>query len=55
MKTGRYHEKRVWDDITGKELDWSGVVAARAEEMVEFRKHGVYEKVPISECIEKTG
>jgi hypothetical protein len=55
LKMGRYKQRRVWDDITGRELDWSGVVAARAEEMVEFTKHGVYEKVPISECIQRTG
>jgi hypothetical protein len=36
-------------------FDWGGVVAARAEEMVEFRKHGVYEKVQIEEGIAKTG
>ena len=55
IRTGSLIEQRVWDDITGRELDWGGVVAARAEEMVEFTKHGVYEKVPIEECIAKTG
>ena len=47
--------ERVWDDITGKEMDWDMVVAARAEEMEEFRKHGVYKKVPIKECMDRTG
>ena len=31
------------------------MVAARIEEMEEFRKHGVYIKVPIKECMERTG
>ena len=47
--------ERVWDDITGKEMDWDMVVAARMEEMEEVRKHGVYEKVLIQECINRTG
>ena len=36
--------KAVYDDISGQELDASLVLAARAEEMQEFRKHGVYAK-----------
>ena len=43
------------DDITGAVLDWEGVVQARADEIKEFRKHGVYHKVPIRECYDKTG
>ena len=27
----RTAKKRAWDDVTGRELDWEGVVAARAE------------------------
>ena len=33
--------QRIWDDISGKELDWELVAAARVEEMEEFRKHDV--------------
>ena len=47
--------QRIWDDISGKELDWELVAAARAEEMEEFRKHEVYVKVPIAKCWGKTG
>ena len=47
--------RRIWDDMSGKELDWELVAAARTEEMEEFRKHQVYVKVPIKECWEKTG
>ena len=46
--------KQYWDDITGRELDPNKVKIARQEEMAEFRKHGVYVKVPISECWDKT-
>ena len=34
-------------------IEW--VKKARAEEMKEFKKHGVYAKVPIEECIRETG
>ena len=47
--------QRYRDDISGKELNGELVRAARAEEMAEFRKHGVYRKVPISECLRVTG
>ena len=42
------------DDVTGEILDWDGVVQARAEEIKEFRKHGVHHKVPIKECYDET-
>ena len=44
-----------WDDMSGKELNPSLVRKAREDEMEEFRKHKVYVKVPIEECIRKTG
>ena len=47
--------RQYWDDISGKELDPAGVKKAREEEMEEFRKHGVYVKVPIEEAVKKTG
>jgi len=42
--------KSYWDDLSGKLLDPVLVKKAREEEMEEFRKHGVYMKVPIEEC-----
>jgi hypothetical protein len=47
--------EEFWDDITGEPLDPIGVRKARSEEMQEFHKHGVYRKVPISECWDSTG
>ena len=44
-----------WDDVTGEALDPQLVVLARAEEMAEFRKHGVYVNVPIAQCFRETG
>ena len=32
-----------------------GVKEAKKEEMREIRKHGVYVKVPLKECWDKTG
>ena len=45
----------AWDDITGKELDPDGVRKAREEEIREYNHHGVYRKVPITQCWERTG
>jgi len=44
----------AWDDITGKELDPTGVRKAREEEINEYKQHGVYEKGPIEQCWERT-
>ena len=46
---------KIWDDVSGNELKRELVEAAREEEMREFDKHKVYEKVPITECWEVTG
>jgi hypothetical protein len=48
-------QAKFWDDMSGEELEGEGVRKAREEEMEEFKKHEVYEKVPLSECWEKTG
>jgi len=45
----------TWDDVSGKPLDTSMVKRARKDELEEFQKHGVYHKVPIKECWDKTG
>ena len=47
--------QRIWDDISGQELNLEWVKKARAEELKEFKKHGVYTKVPIEECLRDTG
>ena len=46
---------KAWDDITGAELDVEKVRAARKLEMDYYDKMKVYTKVPISECIARTG
>jgi hypothetical protein len=46
---------QFWDDITGRELRADKVAIAREEEMVEFRKHNVYTKVPLAQCWAQTG
>ena len=40
-------EVMFWDSVSGQPLDFEGVLEARREELEEFRKHGVYHKVPI--------
>ena len=47
--------KRYWDDISGEQLNSDMVDIARKEEMVEVKKHAVYDKVDLTECYEKTG
>ena len=44
-----------WDDVSGEPLNTERVIRARLEEIAEFRERGVYEKVPISQCWERTG
>ena len=48
-------EGEFWDSVTGVPLIPQLVIQAREEEMKEFRKHEVYVKVPIKECLERTG
>ena len=47
--------RTIYDDISGKPLDWNLVKQAREEEMFEVKKHKVYEKVPLTMCYEETG
>ena len=47
--------QEFWDDVSGEKLDPELVRKARAEEMKEFAKHKVYRKVPLEECLERTG
>ena len=46
---------QYWDDVSGEPLDPEGVHQARKEELVHVHRHQVYKKVPISQCIERTG
>ena len=45
----------AWDDVSGSELDPRLTLKAREEEMEQFRKHGVYEKVKEEVCWAVTG
>ena len=47
--------RQFWDDVSGDPLDPEGVLQARKEELVHVHKHEVYRKVPISQCLERTG
>ena len=46
---------RAWDDVSGGELDPVLTLEAREEEMEQFRKHEVYEKVREEVCWSVTG
>ena len=50
-----YEVGEYWDDMSGQRLDPGLVKEAREEEMMEFRKHGVYIKVPVKEWWDATG
>ena len=54
-RDGDYVEVEYWDEASGKQLDVEGVKKARAEEMGHVRDHGVYVKVPVSQCWGKQG
>ena len=41
--------------MSGEPLNPEGVWAARKEELAEVHEHHVYKKVPISQCLERTG
>ena len=45
----------AWDDVSGNELDPKLVLTARKEEMDQFKKHEVYEKVREEVCWSVTG
>ena len=45
----------AWDDVSGSELDPLLTLRAREEEMTQFRKHEVYEKVREEVCWAVTG
>ena len=43
------------DDISGQQLDPKLMVAARKEEIQDFREMGVYDEVDVSEAWAETG
>ena len=45
----------AWDDVSGAALDPQTVKRARQEELEYVHKMSVYQKVPISECVMRTG
>ena len=45
----------AWDGVSGAELDPKLVKKARAEEVEYVHKMNLYDKVPTSECYQKTG
>ena len=47
-------EGKFWDDVKGGWLDPVLIGKAREEEMQYVKKHAVYEKVPISQCLKET-
>ena len=47
--------KAYWDDISGEKMDSDLTKAARAEEVEGIHKMKVYQKVPISMCLDETG
>lgn len=47
--------EQYWDDASGKLLDPEGVRQARAAEMGHVKELGVYRKVPIKQCWDRTG
>jgi hypothetical protein len=55
MLVDKNNGAEFWDDLSGSRLDESMVRKARKEEIEEYRKHGVYVKVPLEECWNSTG
>ena len=45
----------AWDDASGEDLDPDTVLAARREEIAHYKAMGAFTKVPISQCIARTG
>ena len=45
----------AWDDTSGESLDPAAVLAARREEIAYYKEMKAFTKVPISQCIAKTG
>ena len=55
MAIEQNHWEQYFDNISGEELKGDMVREARREEMLEVKKHNVYEKVSFEECWRVTG
>ena len=55
MARDMWDEWQAIDDVSGARLIPEQVAAASKDEINYFKERGVYEKVPVSECWEKTG
>ena len=55
MNVGNYEDEKFYDDITGVELPYDLVIAARKLEVEYYRKMKVYNKVPYEEAKTKLG
>lgn len=47
--------REYWDDLSGRQLDKNLTQEARAEEIREVHRMGVYVKVSLDECLRETG
>ena len=47
--------QQAWDDVNGAELDAKKVKAARKLEMEYYFKMKAYKRVPVRQCLERTG
>ena len=45
----------AWDDASGEDLDPAIVLAARREEIAYYKEMKAFTKVPISQCVARTG
>ena len=45
----------AWDDASGEDLDPATVLAARREEIAYYKEMKAFTKVPISQCVARTG
>ncbi len=54
-ETNYVYEGEFYDEITNERLNEDRVRMARDVEMQYFRDMHVYDKVPVAECIDRTG
>ena len=45
----------AWDDTSGESLDQAAVLSARREEIAYYKEMKAFTKVPISQCVARTG
>ena len=47
--------QQAWDDVNGADLDPKAVTLARKLEMQYYKDMGGYKRVPVRQCVERTG